>query len=341
MERLIVLHQYGVKNHYLGLERYCQNIQKEIIWLELDIFRQFVLFLFGKKKIGTFYKNIKGITSILLGKNKRDDLILGIAPFSFYAIVLPLLKVNRIFLHTSWPYWDGEFVPFKSILGKYIWDTFLPRFLSGAFCVTNICKNSFIERYPKFINQTYVVHHAIEDFWFYENGIEEREYDYVFVGRMVEEKGLNNILDLARIKTSSSFLLVGDGPDIERIKKNATSNVSVLGRKSRGDLKRIYHKSKTLLLPSLTSYNWVEAFGIVIIEASSCGCNVVTTKHPGPCELATLLPNITLVNENSFNEEVLIETDKSLLLKSRLNVSEHFSIDRVASKWELGLKAYD
>lgn len=332
-----MLHQYGAKNHYLGLKHWCGFNDKAIIWLELDLFRQLILFFLGKKPFAHFKKNFIGILSILFGRNKSDDLVLGIAPFSYYIVILPFLNVRNMYLHTSWPHWDGNFVPFPSVIFSKLWDKILPKSIKGVFCVTVHCKNSFIKRYSSLKDKVFVVHHAIEDFWFEREHIFKKEYDFVYVGRMVEEKGLNKVIELAQKMQNHVFALVGDGPDLKRLLSIAPKNVVFLGKLNRHELKRIYHSSSCLLLPSLKSHNWVEAFGIVIVEAVACDCSVMSTNHPGPSELSKILSNVKVFAEDEFVSSVSELFAHELKYKYIDTKVKMFTIEQISKKWSQGL----
>lgn len=341
MTKLVVAHQYGARSHYLGLEEYCKRNNIPIVWLELDLIRQFVLCVLFRKPFSKLYGNVKEILLLILRVHRRDTVVIGIAPFSIYALYIPLLRSKRIFLHTSWPFWRSNFVPYKGKFMAKIWDYIIPKYVNGVFCVTKACKSSFIDRYPKFKDSAYVVYHSIENIWFEDFEKEERVYDFVFVGRMIAEKGVNEILTLAKILSDKKFAMVGDGPDLEDLKRRSPGNITFLGRLDRAYLRKVYVRSNCLLLPSKKSKNWVEAFGIVLLEASACGCNIITTKHPGPIELSEIFANIYLVNEADFVQGALKVCQSEFVSISQNELIALFDTKNISSKWELGLNAYD
>ena len=91
----------------------------------------------------------------------------------------------------------------------------------------------------------------------------------VFVGRLVEKKGLEIVRQLALIQPGWSFAIVGRGP-IDPTKWQA-DNVFVLGQLSQTALARLYNASDVLLLPSVG-----EGYPLVIQEAMACGLPTVT-----------------------------------------------------------------
>lgn len=110
-----------------------------------------------------------------------------------------------------------------------------------------------------------------------------------FVGRFVLEKGIDVIIEAARLLKGESidFLLAGDykkvagGSVYERLKNDIESldgRVRLLGRLSDEELVEFYRSIDILLLPSTNRF---EAFGMVQMEAMTFGAIVVTSDMPG------------------------------------------------------------
>ena len=100
-------------------------------------------------------------------------------------------------------------------------------------------------------------------------------YEFCFVGRLEDEKGVQRILDaLKKIKTSGfikNVHLIGDGlkkEDYERQIKKYDLPVSLHGFLKRNEVFNIYERSHFLLLPSTAS----EGFPKVIAEGMNYGC---------------------------------------------------------------------
>jgi glycosyltransferase involved in cell wall biosynthesis len=104
-----------------------------------------------------------------------------------------------------------------------------------------------------------------------------RDFDIVFIGRLVERKGildllqaLSNLTELRPLKVA----IVGNGPLLSEVKSIAdgidTHSINVLGSVSEETKFEVLQNSKTLVLPS-----YEEGWGIVIGEALAAGCNVI------------------------------------------------------------------
>ena len=102
-----------------------------------------------------------------------------------------------------------------------------------------------------------------------------------YVGRLVEDKGLMDILDAKTITPRCvSFIFVGSGPFQpileSRVAKLALSErVRFLPSRPMKDLPAILNALDVLLLVSRTTATWKEQFGRVIIEAHACGTPVI------------------------------------------------------------------
>jgi len=111
-----------------------------------------------------------------------------------------------------------------------------------------------------------------------------KEYDIVFVGRLVKNKGVELLLEAIKfIVHRSSFmvkcLIVGDGP-LRKVYEQRTmnhelkDNISFYGwAKDQQEIAKLLNQSKVLVIPS---YN--EGGPRVAIEAMACGLPVITTK---------------------------------------------------------------
>lgn len=110
-----------------------------------------------------------------------------------------------------------------------------------------------------------------------------------FVGRFVLEKGIEVIIEAARMLKDEpiDFWLAGDYNDVaggsvyEQLKNDIEllgGNVRLLGRLTNENLVEFYRSIDILLLPSTNRF---EAFGMVQMEAMTFGATVVTSNMPG------------------------------------------------------------
>lgn len=121
------------------------------------------------------------------------------------------------------------------------------------------------------------------------NRVQTRNMICGFVGRFVMEKGIEVIIEAARILKNEpiEFWFAGDYKDVaggsvyERLKDDIDclgDKARLLGRISNQELIEFYSKIDVLLLPSTNRF---EAFGMVQMEAMTFGATVVTSDMPG------------------------------------------------------------
>ena len=101
-----------------------------------------------------------------------------------------------------------------------------------------------------------------------------------YVGRLVEEKGIQNIIDAVPHfqGTDVRFLIVGNGPLLDRVKRiqqQHPNHVYVKSSVPHRDVQYWMNAMDVLLLPSLTMTNWKEQFGRVMLEALACKVPVI------------------------------------------------------------------
>ncbi|MGH2883166.1 MAG: glycosyltransferase family 4 protein [Solirubrobacteraceae bacterium] len=104
------------------------------------------------------------------------------------------------------------------------------------------------------------------------------EFTIGYAGRLVPEKGIEDLIDAVRRLTfPSRLLVVGDGPLRARL-QGATLQHSRLDLRTgvRSDaMPDLYREMDLLVLPSRTAATWAEQFGKVLCEALLCQTPVI------------------------------------------------------------------
>ncbi len=95
-----------------------------------------------------------------------------------------------------------------------------------------------------------------------------------FVGRLVEAKGVNDVIRLLQSEESLSLRVAGDGPLGERFVELG-DRVELLGTLKPEEMAAFYASVSVVVVPSRTTPTWSEQFGRVIIEAQEAGVPVV------------------------------------------------------------------
>lgn len=113
----------------------------------------------------------------------------------------------------------------------------------------------------------------------------------LFVGRIVEEKGVGDLLQAtAQLRNSHPdvhALIVGDGQDREDLRRQATEvgvadHVTFTGWVEPADVPAYFSAADIFIGPSRTARNgWIEAQGLTFLEAMVAGLPVIATRTGG------------------------------------------------------------
>lgn len=119
--------------------------------------------------------------------------------------------------------------------------------------------------------------------------------DYViYFGRLVKEKGLD-VLIRALADTDIKLKIVGDGPDLDKLKVQSEKlkvRVEFIGHKNGKELHDLIRGSKFVVLPAV----WYENYPMSLLEAGALGKAVVGSRIGG-------IPEIVHDGENGFLAE--------------------------------------
>lgn len=97
---------------------------------------------------------------------------------------------------------------------------------------------------------------------------------YLVVSRLVSYKRIDLAVEACSL-LGERLVVVGDGPDRERLARLAGPNVSFLGRLPDGEVERLMRGCRALLFPG------VEDFGITPLEVNACGRPVIAYREGG------------------------------------------------------------
>lgn len=114
----------------------------------------------------------------------------------------------------------------------------------------------------------------------------QRREDYLWVGRITEPyKRLSLVLEAFRELPQQRLMVVGDGPDRKALERTAPRNVTFVGWQEPTTVARLYHQCRGVIFPS------EDDFGLVPVEAMSCGASLIAMNAGGPAE--TTIPEVT------------------------------------------------
>jgi len=168
----------------------------------------------------------------------------------------------------------------------------------------------------------------------YKNHHINRKKQIIAVGELKIEKGFEYLIEAFSnlIKNDAiqnySLIIVGDGLLKESLQErinslNISNFIHLLGRKNRDDLIDLYNQSEIFALSSIS-----EGFPKVLLEAISCGCNIVSTDVGA---VHSVLPNAILARPKKVQ-------DLEVALKKCINFNCKLDIDLNKFSWE-GVRA--
>jgi glycosyltransferase involved in cell wall biosynthesis len=111
----------------------------------------------------------------------------------------------------------------------------------------------------------------------------------LYFGRLIEEKGVDILLEAAALIPEVPVVVVGDGPDRAELEKRAKSlnNVRIVGPAWGDELAQWLYDARAVIVPSL----WHENFPYVILQAFAASKPVIGTERGGIPELVHAGPH--------------------------------------------------
>lgn len=178
--------------------------------------------------------------------------------------------------------------------------------------------------------RTIMVHHLgvdLERIPLRQDSRREGRFSVLFVGRLVEKKGLSVLLAAAgELRARGRDLevhAIGDGPDDDALRAQASArglggSITFHGRQPHEVALRMMSQCDCLALPSVTAANGdQEGIPVTLMEAMAAGLPVVSTYHSGIPELVT-------------------DNQTGLLVPERDAVALADALDRLMSDADLG-----
>jgi glycosyltransferase involved in cell wall biosynthesis len=158
----------------------------------------------------------------------------------------------------------------------------------------------------------------------------KENYDYLFVGRRVPEKGVELIDATLDLLPKMTMLWVGKGPYTPR-------HGQVLGYLPEEDLPRIYNSARVFLYPSIPTPDWEEQGFYSGLEALACGTPVISTFCGAIPELIDRCVAVDLIEPNSPSAlRALLQVPYRTVYQeaqARKFVLERYSLPVIAKKY--------
>jgi glycosyltransferase involved in cell wall biosynthesis len=326
-----------------------------------------------------FFKKLSYLTRSggIIGNISKNPFLLMLVPFLIFAQFFCLLRLLKNqdydFIHAHWIFPQGFLALLvKKILRKNVaivcashgGDLFFLK--SKFFKVVNrlVIKNvdgfhvvgQHMKTYCTEVlgvekNKIDVISMGIDNDIFNFIGSENtrKSNQILFVGRLVEKKGLDLLLSsMVKLRTDGvnvTLKIAGDGPLGEQYKNFVSDNfeegiVDFIGA-VKSDILSAYYKEATLLVvPSKKAKDGdQEGLGLVVIEAMACGCPVLVSDHSAFKDTVQAMKTgavFSLDYPDDLNNKIQILINNAELRKqlaiNGLEKSKEYGIENIAKK---------
>jgi glycosyltransferase involved in cell wall biosynthesis len=185
--------------------------------------------------------------------------------------------------------------------------------LSWADMITVISKESY-DYYTSLGHKVIQIPNAIDISSL--SSDEDRKYEkqVLFAGRLSKEKGVKTLIEICKkLPHDIHLIIIGDGPEVENLKKleSSQNNIHYLGSKNHQQTISLIKGSDVLVQPSFS-----EGISTTILESMACKTAIVASNVGGNLELIQDQESGILVeptNPEMFCEKIIeLISDKSL-----------------------------
>ncbi len=158
--------------------------------------------------------------------------------------------------------------------------------------------------------ESMVIHPPVEVESFYWKSPEDY---HLIVSELVAYKRLDSAIRVFS-KSGRKLRVVGDGPEYRALKRMSAGNVEFCGRVSDSDLRELYARCRTFLMPG------EEDFGITAVEALASGKPVIALGRGGALETVPLSEPVGgLFYDQSTDDALLAAIDAYERLERRID----------------------
>lgn len=130
----------------------------------------------------------------------------------------------------------------------------------------------------------------------------QKEDFYLTASRMVPYKKIELIVEAFSTMPDKKLIVIGDGPDFEKIRSYASENVTLMGYQSFEVLRDHMQRAKAFIFAA------EEDFGIAPVEAQACGTPVIAFGKGGALE--TVVDSVSGIFFDTQSVESLCEAVK-------------------------------
>jgi len=176
--------------------------------------------------------------------------------------------------------------------------------------------------------------------------VKKKDY-FLFVGRLSEEKGIIQLLEVFKTLPKQKLIVIGDGPlrkEVERYKKY--TNITIVGFLAKDKILPYVRKARVVILPSL----WYEVLPLVLLEALSQNTPILIPDNENFKLMVNDMKNSNRINyyrssdRNDLKNEIIafsqtrIESKGSKTIKQMFNYTTEKHYDTLLKLYQRVLR---
>jgi glycosyltransferase involved in cell wall biosynthesis len=270
-----------------------------------------------------------------------DNIVFGMEPFDvkvIFPLVLKLLGKN-IVEWTSWPYWQENFQPRRGVPGvRILWKIFLKNL--KVIGVTPAVVDS-VKKFEPAARAVRIPHSVDLEKFFPQKGKQNKRLKVVTLTQLYPEKGISQIIELARRIPEADFEIISRGGTTEKEVREAEKELTNFKWVDDQNREKKLREADIFILASYRIARWEELFGMAIIEAMASGLSVVVTDQVGPRDVVEdgktgfIVPQKDVnamevrVRELLANEEMRLEMGRA----GRKTAEKRYNIENLSRDW--------
>ena len=219
----------------------------------------------------------------------RYDLVISTSHCAVKSVRTPAQVPHICYCHSpmryAWDQFDAYFGPDR--VGRLA-STFVYRPALTALARWDAATASRVDRFVansayvagrirRYYRRAAAVVHPPVDTVFFQPGTQPAQHHFLIVSALVPYKRIELAIDACAL-AGAPLRIVGDGPERATLERHAAGRATFLGPLSGAALRDEYRQALAVLLPG------EEDFGIVPVEAQSCGRPVVALARGGALE---------------------------------------------------------
>lgn len=276
-------------------------------------------------------KRLFRIKNILKQVNKiiEDENIAILNPILDYSFLLSILTKRETKVICSL---HGDEIERLKEISRFIQSKIIKRALKNSIKLISVSKGLVSNIPKKYKQKTVVIPNGVDSQVFKPlKKLKQRKNVILFVGRFIEIKGIQEILNVAKKLHQYEFWFAGQGELEKEIKGK---NIKNLGFKTTEELVKLYNQATISICPS-----YRESFGLVGLEAMSCGRAVIAT----PLGFSEYIENgkdgiiIPSKDEDALKNAIvdlmINEKKRKMLEKNARKKALQYSWDKIANRY--------